>query len=263
MVSDSSQFNPFSTLEEAELLLSKVSEDLAGRIILIGGQALLLWAEFYLIDGLTGRQYDFLASNDLDFMGRRPEVVDCAAAWNAEFHLPTPEDNTPNSGIVLFNNAGVFEAVDFLPNVYGLSDRHVIEFSDEMLFGDNRIKVLSPPLCLKSRIANLEGLGYSELKKEREVIRIKAAAEIVKFYLIDICNSATPRVLSNVVSYLMQEVLLSRQGIVVSAQHNVDLSTCFPIEIIRAKHAPIADKFLAVWLKTYHDRVIKHLPKTF
>lgn len=257
MVSDSPELNPFSTLEEATRLLSALPQELASRIVLIGGQALLLWAEYYLIDGATGRQYDILASDDLDFMGRRPEVIKCAAAWNAEHLIPSPDDNTPNSGLVVFNNSGVFEVVDFLPCVYGLNDKDIMNHSDEMLFGNNRVRVLSPPLCLQSRIANLSGLPYSELMKEREVKRITAAIEITRLYLIDVCEAQPSKALSKAVTYLMRDVLLNPTALSISAKYDLDLSGCFPLGAIRSKHAEIADKFLATWIPTYHDRVAR------
>lgn len=257
MVSNSPELNPFSTLDEATRLLSALPQELASRIILIGGQALLLWAEYYLIDGATGRQYDMLASDDLDFMGRRPEVIECAAAWNAEHEIPSPDDNTPNSGIVVFNNSGVFHVVDFLPNVYGLNDKDIINHSDEMLFGGNSVKVLSPPLCLQSRIANLSGLPYNELMKEREVKRIRAAIEITRMYLIDVCDAQPTRAVSKAVTYLMRDVLLNSTSASISAKYDLDLSACFPLGAIRSKHAEIADKYLARWIPTYHERVAR------
>lgn len=75
MVSDSTQLDPFSTLAEAQKLLSQLPQELADRIVLIGGQALLLWAEYYLIDQATGLQYELLASDDLDFkVHQQPQV---------------------------------------------------------------------------------------------------------------------------------------------------------------------------------------------
>lgn len=257
LASNSFPLDPFSTLEEAEKLLSAIPQQLADRIVLIGGQALLLWAEYYLIDNSTGFQYEMLASDDLDFMGRRPDVIECAAAWDAEHRLPGPDDNSPHSGLVVLNNSGVFHTVDFLYSVYGISDQDVFHYSDEMIFGQNEIKVLSPPLCLKSRVENLNGLGYVDQLQERETVRIAAAIEITKLYLIDICNLKKVRALSSVVKYLMNDVLLSRAALSISARYNIDLAQVFPIEIIKSVHPPIAEKYLDLWLKTYHDRVNK------
>ncbi|MFC4701507.1 hypothetical protein ACFO4O_15195 [Glaciecola siphonariae] len=71
---------PFDTLEKATKLLSVIPQELADRLVLIGGQALLIWGEYYLIDRLTGEQFESLASDDLDFMGRTPEVIDCTSS---------------------------------------------------------------------------------------------------------------------------------------------------------------------------------------
>ncbi|RAK01591.1 hypothetical protein B0I24_101214 [Aliidiomarina maris] len=257
MVSDSTQLDPFSTLAEAHKLLSQLPQELADRIVLIGGQALLLWAEYYLIDQATGLQYELLASDDLDFMGRRPEVIDCAHAWHAEHRLPSPDDNAPQSGIVVLNNSGLFHTIDFLTSVYGIDDHEVYKYSDLMVFGENQIKVLSPPLCLKSRIANLSGLHYAEPLQQREVVRITAAIEATKLYLIDICNSGQKRPLSKAVKYLMRYVLLSRAGVAISAAYDLDLSAAFPLSVIRSIHPPIVDEYLSRWLEAYHTRVAR------
>jgi len=255
LASDNSEIDPFSTLSEAYELLSQLPEELAERIVLIGGQALLLWAEYYLIDQSTGLQYEFLASNDLDFMGKRPEVIECAAAWHAEHKLPGLDDNTPQSGIVVLNNSGLFHTIDFLSSVYGISDKDVHTYSDKMVFGNKHIKVLSPPLCLKSRIENLSGLNYSEELQKREAVRIIAAMEVTKSYFLDICASGEPRTLSNAVTYTMRHILLNRAGLSVSSKFNIDLAEAFPLAVIKSVHAPIVDEFLRRWLNTYHERV--------
>jgi len=99
LVLHNTKINPFDTLEEATKLLSVIPQELADRLILIGGQALLLWGEYYLIDKLTGKQLESLASDDLDFMGRKPEVEDCANAWHGEARLPDIDDHTPQSKV--------------------------------------------------------------------------------------------------------------------------------------------------------------------
>jgi len=261
LVSDSTHLNPFSTLIEAYKLLSQLPTEIAERIVLIGGQALLLWAEHYLIDQATGLQYGLLASDDLDFMGKRPEVIDCAAAWHAEHKLPSCDDNTPQSGIVFLNNSGVFNTIDFLSSVYGINDKEVLTYSDHMIFGNNNIRVLSPPLCLKSRIENLSGLNYTDELQKREVVRITAAIEVTKRYLIDICDSGHKSALSKAVTYIMRRVILSRSGISTSAKYGINLAEVFPITAIKATYPPIADEYLKRWLITYEDAV-KRRPKS-
>lgn len=256
MVLRNAQVNPFDTLEEATKLLSVIPQELADRLILIGGQALLLWGEYYLIDKLTGKQLESLASDDLDFMGRRPEVEDCAKAWHGEARLPDIDDHTPQSGMVFVNNKGVKEVIDFLPQVYGISHNDALRFSDRMKFGENTVRVLSPPLCLKSRIENLNGLGYGEAKIEREKVRVIAAMSACYYYLVDICdNQTTPRTLPNVVTYIANSILLSPAAIALSVEYGFDFKDAFPVKRIASANAEIANRFLESRFAKYRQKV--------
>lgn len=252
------QLDPFATLSEAENLLSNITSDLEEHLVLIGGQALLLWAEHYLINPEDGYQYDFLASDDLDLMGRRPAVEACAQAWGGTAVFPSPDDQTPNSGIVyLDDTGGLSRTVDFLSNVHGISEVEVKKYSDLMVFGKRKVKVLSPPLCLKSRIHNLHSLNYGEVKKARELKRIRAAIEVSNWYLLDSINQKDVRVLANAVKYLMRQVLLSREALMVSAEHQLNLMEVFPIKAIQGFCPNISDKYLAIWGAKYQDSVSK------
>jgi len=255
LVLHNTKINPFDTLEEATKLLSVIPQELADRLILIGGQALLLWGEYYLIDKLTGKQLESLASDDLDFMGRKPEVEDCANAWHGEARIPDIDDHTPQSGMVFINNEGVKEVIDFLPQVYGISHNDALRFSDRMKFGENTVRVLSPPLCLKSRIENLNGLGYGEAKIDREKVRVTAAISACYYYLVDICdNQISPRTLPNVVTYMANSILLSRAAIALSAEYGFDFRDAFPVKKIASVHKEITNKFLKSMFAKYHEK---------
>lgn len=262
MVLHNTKINPFYTLEEATKLLSVIPQELADRLILIGGQALLLWGEYYLIDKLTGKQLESLASDDLDFMGRRPEVEDCANAWHGEARLPDIDDHTPQSGMVFINNEGVQEVIDFLPQVYGISHNDAIRFSDRMKFGENTVRVLSPPLCLKSRIENLNGLGYGEAKIEREKVRVIAAMSACYYYLVDICdNQTTPRTLPNVVTYMANSILLSHPAIALSVEYGFDFKDAFPTKKIASVNGDITNRFLQLRFAKYDKKVASRKQK--
>ena len=263
MASSNIALDPFHTLQEATKLLSALPQELAERVILIGGQALLLWGEYYLIDKLTGQQLESLASDDLDFMGRKPEVIDCAKAWHGKHKLPHMDDSTPQSGIVFLNNQGVKEAIDFLSQVYGVSDKDVYKFSDKMKFGDNLVRVLSPPLCLKSRIENLHGLHYGADKQKREQLRIHAAITACYFYLIDICEvQQHPRAIAKAVTYIVNEVLLSRAGLALSVKFGFDFKDSFPVDKISSVNPNITQKFLRAKFKEYEEKVSRKMQRS-
>ena len=168
-------------------------------------------------------------------MGRRPEVIECARIWGGEYRIPEMDDHSPQSGIVFLNNKGTIEdseAVDFLPTVYGLTPKEVHAHSDKMRFGENEVvvKVMSPPLCLKSRIENLNGLHYGEEKAQREILRITSATSIIYHWLIDFCNNTEDhRPVAKAVTYIMDNILLSPSSIKICAKYSIDLSCSFPL----------------------------------
>ncbi len=53
------------------------------KVTLVGGQALNFWAEMYLGDdsGLY-RRYAPFTSADIDFLGGRDAVIECAETWD-------------------------------------------------------------------------------------------------------------------------------------------------------------------------------------
>lgn len=57
-----------------ENLLSQLDRDTLGKIVIVGGQALSLWAFHYLLEEMTAHEQGNITSDDLDFFGRTPEA---------------------------------------------------------------------------------------------------------------------------------------------------------------------------------------------
>ena len=247
---------PFHTLRRAEELLSVLPKETASKLTIAGGQALMVWAEYYLIDSLTGFEYENLASDDLDLLGRKQEVEACARAWGGRAQLPQPFDNSPQSGIVFLEDDGVLEAIDFLSHIYGLNDKQVRRYCDKLIFGDNMVAVMSPPLCLKSRIANLAGLGYSDEKAARECVRIKLAASACRAYILDQLERDSLLPARKVIKYLVRNVFSTTEAVRVEAKYNVKFEHCFP-EAIKARLPLTWERYLPLWLGKHHDKVAR------
>ncbi|WP_382410016.1 hypothetical protein [Glaciecola siphonariae] len=170
--------------------------------------------------------------------------------------MPNIDDHTPQSGMVFINNNGVTEVIDFLPQAYGISHNDAFRFSDKMKFGENTVRVLSPPLCLKSRIENLNGLGYGEAKIEREKVRIIAAMSACYYYLVDICDHQTSqRTIANVVTYMANSIMLSRAAIALSVEFGFDFTDAFPLKRLARTNEAITNKFLKHRLAKYYEKV--------
>lgn len=199
--------------ESPEDILSRLSPEAAAEITIIGGQALSIWGDQYLLDELTGEEYIHLASDDLDLLGKRHAIELCAQAWGGQIEFPAPDDHTPNSGVVMIRSAtGESLAIDFLGAVHGLSNHEVLKYADALPVGDLLIPILSPPLCLKSRINNLVGLRYSPEKEAREVVRIRLAASATRMYILDYLNQGNTKGALKIANYLIRKVFMTQEA---------------------------------------------------
>jgi hypothetical protein len=132
------------------------------HIVLIGGQAVSIWASVLGHEDL-GRE-TALASRDIDFVGTKELVKQCAARLpQGEAKYPWAFDMTPNSGVVLFmDDDGVTRQIDFLASVAGLNDRDVAQSAQrvEIDEGDGSgavipVWVMHPERCMESRAHNI------------------------------------------------------------------------------------------------------------
>lgn len=207
------EFDTDELVETPEDVLARLSPEAAEVITLVGGQALSIWGDQYLLDELTGEEYLHLASDDLDLLGKRQAIELCAQAWGGEATFPNIEDHTPNSGVVKIKGAtGKELTIDFLHEVYGLDDREILRFADTLQINDLKIPILSPPLCLKSRINNLVGLRYSAEREQREIVRIRLAASATKYYLLDHLSGGLIKEALRIANYLIRKVFLTKEA---------------------------------------------------
>ncbi len=210
----------FDTLFKTEELLAALPQEAAEAIILVGGIALLLWGQQYLLSLVSGEEYAALASDDLDFMGHKNAVILCAKTWGGEIRFPSMDEHTPQSAIISIPvKKDIFLIVDFLDKVFGVPLHNIHKYCDKLTFGENEIYTLSPYLCLKSRICNLHGLHYDAVKTQRELIRIKLAASICRQYIIEHLESGDPiRIKSaiGVAKYIGRNIFSTKEAIAVA-----------------------------------------------
>lgn len=95
------------------------------RIILVGGQAVAFWAAFFKLKPRSAEQ-EIFTSKDIDFEGAARTARRAGELLNGEVRIPTFDDHTPNTGIVLFEDSdGETREIDFLVAPYGLDGRDV------------------------------------------------------------------------------------------------------------------------------------------
>jgi hypothetical protein len=95
------------------------------QIILVGGQAVAFWAAFFNLK-LRSAEQEIFTSKDIDFEGASRTARRAGELLNGEVRIPTIDDHTPNTGIVLFKDSdGEMREIDFLVAPYGLDGRDV------------------------------------------------------------------------------------------------------------------------------------------
>lgn len=186
-----------SYADVSEVLLSLADAFQKHHLVLVGGQAVNFWAEHYLdrVDALA-REAPF-TSKDLDFLGTRHAVEECANALNGRAFVADLFAHTPEAGVVYFKTPSGREAnIDILRVVHGVKEADIRKtaIAVDLLDGDNnpvgvRFGVMHPLLCLESRVMNIldlagdydTELGNKQLWAAffctRELIRERAATD--------------------------------------------------------------------------------------
>ncbi len=145
-------------------------DEVAERVVLVGGQAVNVWAEHYLA---LGRVPELVAdapfaSKDVDFCASREAVRAFAARLpHGRAKFASLDDATPNVGVVMFvDDAGHERLIDFLSAPFGMNAAQIERESILMDVLDaageptgRKFRVMHPIACLESRVHNVVGLA--------------------------------------------------------------------------------------------------------
>jgi len=164
------------TPEDLKFVLSQLQNaDL--DVVLVGGQAVNLWAYQYLQSAPQLQQYLPFASEDIDFYGGRLEAAICQEILGGQLVLNRDFDPSPNAGLVLIDYPNYKLRIDFLASVYGLNDAEIIDtaltFTGQKQLEGLHLKLLHPLLCLEGKLRCLRGLpqgGRQDLKHVRILV---------------------------------------------------------------------------------------------
>jgi hypothetical protein len=157
--------------------LSNVKD--SASVVLVGGQALSFWVDFYDIPvPITDTPY---LTQDADFLALKEDARAINDILCGTLKIATMDDNTPNTATIVFMGpSGKKLMVDFLGTVVGLSPEEVRRLSVEIDINGNNLNVMHPLLCLRSRICNLYTLAS---KRDRNgLAQAKVAIEVANRY---------------------------------------------------------------------------------
>lgn len=148
--------------EEVQRILRQLEPLIAERrVVLVGGQAVSFWMRLLQPRSEQLALAEPLTSKDIDFEGGAQAVRRAADLLEGRMKLPTMDDNTPNTGLVLFTDAdGIEREIDFIDAPLGLNHRDVRDTAVQLMLPDENgepsmpMLVMHPERCMESRIVN-------------------------------------------------------------------------------------------------------------
>lgn len=200
--------------------------------VVVGGQAVNLWAFKYYENAPALKELLPFASEDLDFYGGKLEVLTCRDTLQGKATLNQDFDPSPNSGVVIVNYQERSLRIDFLASVYGLNDAEItstaLPFSGREPLTGVKIKVLHPLLCLEGKLKCLRGLpqqGRQDLK------HVKMSLICVGELLKDFCQRQEPRSGLKLIERVLKDAL-TEDGLSAWYHHQVEIESAIPLDVL-------------------------------
>jgi hypothetical protein len=235
---------------DVRLLLRQLG-DLKERIVVVGGQAVAIWAETFAHELPPDLRASSLTSKDIDFTGDRAAVQLAADRLHGEALFPDRGDSvTPNVGVVKYVDlSGDLRGIDFLEVPFGLPNAEVVnrraqrvELLDEQgLPTGDEFLVLNPIHTLHSRVANVAALPGGD--SPAGIKQLRASVATARGFIRTVLTHAGARPALD----LIEEVFAlasSRNGLKVFTEHGVDVLAAAPLsepalpELFRARRCP-------------------------
>ena len=122
-------------------------------LILVGGQAINIWASYYASQAPKLKEYLPFSSADLDFYGGKIEAIACQKILGGTINLNQDFEPSPNTGVLIVPTELQPLRVDFLSSVFGIGDielaQSAIVFEGKQNLTGVRVRILNPMLCLE------------------------------------------------------------------------------------------------------------------
>jgi hypothetical protein len=217
---------PPLTVAATRAVIARLGE-LTDEIVLVGGQAVAFWADYYHARESVAAVGP-VNSRDIDFCGPSQAALRCAAKLGGRAKVPEPFSSTPNTGVVEFTDPdGVSRVIDFLAHPFGLDYAEVVDKAIKVRLLDDQnqptplhMLVMHPMHCLESRVHNVARLpGYDT---PRALAQLRAAILCVREYLRDRLDANAIRAVLDYNERVYKVAAFDRNAIVVYERHHID-----------------------------------------
>lgn len=225
-------------------------QDAGLEAIIVGGQAVNLWAYQYLQRAPKLRDYLPFTSEDLDFYGGKLEAAICQEILGGKLILNRDFDPSPNAGIILIDYPNYQLRIDFLASVYGLNDAEILDtalaFKGQHQLDGLYLKLLHPLLCLEGKLRCLRSLpqgGRQDLK------HVKILVLCLREFFEDLIRQSQFRPALKLFERVINTAL-REDGLSAWYYHRIDIVNTLPIDAIQENNDEKLQKFYAIrWPK--------------
>lgn len=218
------------------------------KAVIIGGQAVNLWAERYQNESSPWQELRPYTSFDLDVLGSRTDVLKCSQVLNAEPVFPAPSENTANSGKIVTQVEGDVFEIDFLHSPNGLSPAEVTELARPVSYEQIQLRILHPLHCVESKTVNLLTLPQNAGDRQ-DLKHLRLSMGVLRQYLTDLTlNGGAEQVLLRW-ARRMRTNSNHELGIQAAMKHGIVFQDAIPSDLWQSRPGPLADFIKKEWLE--------------
>jgi hypothetical protein len=219
-------------------LLQKIIENTGDDAVLIGGQALSFWAQYYGISlQLTEYEGGFI-SKDADFLGKLKnlDAIQEAFGDSAQKTLPPRQGLTALVGSVKIRLSDAeYVNIDVIHKVHGLDANHVMKAAMKVQMGDAFFLIMHPLDVLESRVANLAQLKDKQQPESNGKVQAHLAIRVARRYVQEL--AADPENEAQALRAIEKIVAIAKSGVGrrVSRDYDVNFGRAIPQHSVRTE----------------------------
>lgn len=202
--------------------------------ILVGGQSLTFWVDFFELP-LPRTETPYL-TQDADILGTQLDAQIIAKHLNrGKATTPQANDHTPSTGLITYYAEGRRLLIDVMGMLCGLDNDQIKETAITLNIAQyGNVSILHPRLVLISRISNLKVL---QSKRDKNgITQAKLAIEMYKSFMIwyrsQLSSNSEYQKFLLLKAEELKEISLSDASVYVYQHYGINVLDSFPIELV-------------------------------
>lgn len=212
------------------------------RPLIVGGQAVNLWAEIYVTSEPALHEFEPFTSKDADIHGHRElaEILHRRTGWTCRFF-----DEPRQTGVAILTKPtetpGTELTVEVLRTVFGINVDDLSRNQEREIHPGEIYRIPDPFVLLKAKLANVARLSVE--KRPQDLKHARMLIPICRAYFLEIHSAIgrpdmTERNFLGAVAYAT-EIITSRDAKAVISRHGLSLTAIFPSTLADSPHEKI------------------------